>query len=146
MITRKNFLKASAGTAMAYSALSQLSAESGHAGHIPPLPEKTAEAIHSAASCKATGSICQAHCIELLGMGDKSLYECMKTVSEMMVLCESYIIHASQKSKLTKKVESVCIAACEACKKECLKHAAHHKQCKDCADACSECIQKIKAA
>ena len=145
MITRKKFLKASAGTAIAYSALNQLGAQD-HSKHVKPLPQNTEKAIQSAADCIAAGEICKAHCIELLGMGDKKMYECIKSVSETITLCESFMVLASQKSPLTGKIKSLCIKACQICKDECMKHATHHKQCKDCADACADCIKIMKKA
>ena len=143
MLTRKKFLAGTVSTAIAYSAINQLSAED-HSGHVPPLPKNLEEAIENASDCIAKGDICKAHCVELMGMGQKNMYECMKSVAEVTALCESFIALASQKSPLTKKLAGICIQACENCKKECMKHAAHHKQCKDCADSCTECIKAMK--
>ena len=145
MLTRKKFLAGSASAALAYSALSQISAEGNQKMiHLPPLPKNIENAIKNASDCVAKGDICKAHCVELMGKGSTDMYECMKSTSEMVALCQTFMVLAAQQSPLTKKLAAICITACENCKKECKKHAAHHQVCKDCADSCDECIKSMK--
>ena len=145
MLTRKKFLAGSATAALAYSAIGRLSAEENHKMiHLPPLPKNINDAIKSSSDCIAKGDICKAHFVELLGKGSTDIYECMKSTTETVALCQSFMTLASQQSPLTKKLAGICIQACENCKKECTKHADHHRPCKDCADSCDECIKALK--
>lgn len=106
--------------------------------------ETSAEVIRAAEHCVTTADICLAHCIQLLGEGDKVMAACAKRVIETKAICQTLATLASQKSTLLPKFAAVAKEACKACEEECRKHESHHKECKDCAEACAECVQACK--
>ncbi len=111
----------------------------------PPAGPKYQKLMLSAMDCINTGSICRNHCINLLGMGDTTLKECLQTVLTMLPLCNALGSLASSDSPLLINLAKVCIEACEVCEKECRKHEMHHMECKACADSCARCIKECKA-
>jgi Cys-rich four helix bundle protein (predicted Tat secretion target) len=97
--------------------------------------------IRATSRCVSAADICLAHCLELLGQGDKTMAACARSVVETRAICDALRVLASQKSKATHQVAAVAADLCKACEAECRKHAEHHTQCKDCADACAECVK-----
>lgn len=98
----------------------------------------------SAGHCQSTGESCLAHCLVLLGKGDKQMAACAQSVSELMAVCGGLQKLALQDSKRTPAMAKMALEVCEACEKECRKHEKH-SQCKDCADACLDCAKQCKA-
>ncbi|MDF3819916.1 four-helix bundle copper-binding protein [Leptospira sp. 96542] len=147
-MNRKEFVQ-SATTAVALSGIfSTLSAED-HSNHgVMPTTStsksKYAKVMMSAIHCKLAAEICLSHCIVELGKGDKSLATCAESTKEVIALCDSFISLASQSSKYTKKLASLCAEVCEACAKVCEKHANHHAVCKDCMESCLACAKEMK--
>lgn len=98
----------------------------------------------ASADCVLKGQACIAHCLVLLGNGDKVMAECAKSVSQTIALCNALESLAAQKSPLVAALAKVTLDACQSCEKECRKHE-QHAQCKACADACVACIKECKA-
>lgn len=105
---------------------------------------KYGKAMMAAMHCQLAAEECLSHCITELGKGDKSLAACAKSTKEVIAVCESFVTLASQSSNFTKKLANLCIEICEACSKECEKHASHHQICKDCQTSCLACIKELK--
>jgi Cys-rich four helix bundle protein (predicted Tat secretion target) len=100
--------------------------------------------ILSAQNCLTSANICVSHCLILIGQGDNSLQECLRTASEMIPSCNGLGQLASMNAKHLKKYAEYCITVCTDCEIECRKHQDHHWQCKNCAQACAECIRQCK--
>ncbi len=101
--------------------------------------------INAAADCISKGEICLAHCLVLLGDGDKAMASCAKSVSQMLALCGALQKVAAQSAPQTKALAKVALDACSECEKECKKHADKHAECKECRESCLECIKQCKA-
>jgi Cys-rich four helix bundle protein (predicted Tat secretion target) len=100
--------------------------------------------VTASADCVAIGQACIAHCLVLLGDGDKVMAECAKSVSQTIALCNALESLAAQQSPLVPALAKVTLEACQSCEKECRKHE-QHAQCKACAESCANCIKECKA-
>ena len=105
---------------------------------------KHARIINTALDCVKAGEVCLDHCLTELAKGNKMLGECAKRVEDTIPMCEALAKLAAQDSRHLKALANVCIAVCEDCEKECLKHAKHHAECKACAESCRDCINACK--
>lgn len=101
--------------------------------------------IASTGSCIATGESCLAHCLTLLGQGDKVMADCAKSVNQMLAMCTALQKLAAQDAPATKALAKVTLDVCIDCEKACKKHADKHAECKACAEACADCIKQCKA-
>lgn len=101
--------------------------------------------IISTGDCIAKGESCLAHCLVLLGDGDKAMAECAQSVSQMLALCTALQKLAAQNAPATRALARVTLDVCIDCEKSCRKHADKHAECKACAEACKDCIQQCKA-
>lgn len=91
------------------------------------------------------GQACLAHCIELLGKGEKEMAACAASVNELLAVCHSLQQLASARSKNLGKMAALAYEVCKQCEDECRKHEKKHKPCKDCAEACAACARECKA-
>jgi hypothetical protein len=96
--------------------------------------------------CRLTvGEACLAHCLILLGEGDKEMAECAKSVNQMLAICGSLHKLASQNSAYTARFAKLAADVCSDCEKACRKHEKKHAECKACAEACAACLKECKA-
>jgi Cys-rich four helix bundle protein (predicted Tat secretion target) len=100
--------------------------------------------MQSAQNCIMSANICVNHCISLISRGDTSLKDCLRTASEMLPSCNNLGQLASMNARRLKEYVEFCIVVCNDCEIECRKHQSHHWQCKQCAEACAECIKQCK--
>jgi Cys-rich four helix bundle protein (predicted Tat secretion target) len=100
--------------------------------------------VHAAAECGHVGQVCLAHCLVLLGQGEKEIAACATSVSQMLATCQALLSLSTQNSKYVPKMAALALAVCEDCEKECRKHESKHKECKDCADACVACARECR--
>ena len=100
--------------------------------------------IDSTGVCVAKGEACLAHCLVLLGQGDKAMAGCAQSVNQMLAVCAALFKLAAQNAKATKAMAKLAFDVCTDCEKECRKHADKHAECKACADACVDCIRQCK--
>lgn len=118
-----------------------------HHGQKPPVGAKPAgkhaALIRASAECVEKGQACLAHCFELIAAGDKSVVECAKLVTELNAACQALQTLAAGNSKNLYLFGSAVKQICNACERECRKHADHHVQCRECADACVKCRDEI---
>jgi Cys-rich four helix bundle protein (predicted Tat secretion target) len=98
-----------------------------------------------AAKCTERGEECLAHCLDMFGGGDTSLAACARSVHEMMAVCSAYGRLAQMDSKHLRSLGTACAEICEACEKECRKHAKEHETCRSCADACKDLAAAIRS-
>jgi Cys-rich four helix bundle protein (predicted Tat secretion target) len=103
---------------------------------------KYAALMSAAADCVAKGNACLAHCLVLLGDGDKALADCAKSVNQMLPLCGALQTLAAQGSQYVVGLAKVAQEVCIDCEKACRKHADKHVECKACMEACAECAKQ----
>ncbi len=104
----------------------------------------TTELTSAIARCLTAAYACREHCLTMLEKGDTMMVACMRTLGDMIPLCEAVQQLAASKSKHLKKAVSACIDACVDCEAECKKHASMAAQCKACLEACTACIAACK--
>ncbi len=116
------------------------------AGHHHHHGSAKAEAlIESVTDCINKGEACLAHCLVLLGEGDKSVAGCARSVNETLAVCEALRKLAAQGSSRAPALARVAMNACLDCEKECRKHEKKHAECANCAKACADCAKECKA-
>lgn len=101
--------------------------------------------VAAAADCVVKGQACLAHCLVLLGDGDKTMAGCATKVNQMLALCGALQNLGAQQSPLVPALAKVALDACEQCEKECGKHEKKHAECKACMESCQACIKQCKA-
>ncbi len=69
----------------------------------------------------------------------------MRTVNVMLPVCSAVVKLALQDAKRLKELVKVCADVCVDCETECRKHEFHHKECKNCAEACASMVKECKA-
>jgi Cys-rich four helix bundle protein (predicted Tat secretion target) len=132
-MNRRNFI---AGSAVALTAASVAQADKP-----TPAPLDLGATVQA---CLQAAYACREHCIASLSTGDKMMAQCMRTVSDMIPLCEAVAQLSASKSKHLKKAVAACIDACVDCEAECKKHAAMSDVCKRAGEACTACIAACK--
>ncbi|MDP2882129.1 MAG: four-helix bundle copper-binding protein [Azonexus sp.] len=143
---RRDLLKtAAAAVAGAISASALAAGEHDHAHHNHPgMGRRNAALIAASADCLKTGEACLAHCIYLLGNGDKTMAACAQSVNELLASCAALMKLAGQDSKYVPALARVAADICANCEKECRKHEKHHEECKACAESCAACLKECK--
>ncbi|GAB3765753.1 four-helix bundle copper-binding protein [Ramlibacter monticola] len=106
---------------------------------------KYAALMETAGDCVKTGETCLTHCHDSLATGDKSLGQCAKRVSELMAACSALRSLAAQNSRFVPQYARLTMQVCDACEKECRKHASKHESCNACAESCAACSKECKA-
>jgi Cys-rich four helix bundle protein (predicted Tat secretion target) len=122
---------------------------SGHMDHGGHMGAATGPAPHQALIDAATlcinrGEVCLNHCMSLLGTGDTSMKECIRTVTAMLATSAALVRFAASDSPRLKELTKLCNDICDDCEKECRKHEQHHVVCKNCAEACAGAIAEGK--
>ena len=148
---RREVLKGAGAAVMAALAANALAADTkgahdhhdhehmhGAANNLTPL-------ILAAADCAQKGDLCLAHCLVLLGNGDKEMAACAKSVNQTIAICHALETLGGQGSKYAASLAKVAMDACKECEDECRKHENKHAECKACADACAACYKQCKA-
>jgi Cys-rich four helix bundle protein (predicted Tat secretion target) len=107
-------------------------------------PNPYSSLIASSSDCLKTGEACLAHCLVLLGEGDKEMAACAQSVNGLLAVCGALGRLAGQNSKHTAALAKVAADVCADCEKECRKHEKKHAECKACADACASCLKECK--
>ena len=102
--------------------------------------------LDTTARCINTGEVCLAHCLQLLGEGDRGMAECARSVNQMLAVCRALNSLAAQGSDMVQDMAMIATDACHICYEACEKHAGKHPQCKACMDACEACERECKKA
>jgi Cys-rich four helix bundle protein (predicted Tat secretion target) len=97
---------------------------------------------HAASHCVQAADACLAHCLEMLGQGDKPLAACARSVTALRSVCDTLALLAAQPSPLLARYAAVAKQFCDDCEAECRKHADKHAVCKACAEACVDCAKE----
>ncbi|MFA5898909.1 MAG: four-helix bundle copper-binding protein [Hyphomicrobium sp.] len=114
----------------------------GHADHSGPAPHQAL--VDAALDCVKRGEVCANHCISLLGQGDTTLKDCLRSVLTMLPACEGLARLAAFDAKRLKEFAKVCADICADCQAECKKHAEHHAACKACGESCAACVEECR--
>lgn len=148
---RREVLKGAGAAVAAAFAVNALAAEKGahdHHGHDHQMHGGGADLralMQAAGDCAQKGDLCLAHCLVLLGNGDKEMAACAKSVNQTIAICRALETLAGQGSKYAMSLAKVAIDVCKECEDECRKHEKKHAECKACADACAACLKQCKA-
>jgi len=97
-----------------------------------------------ASDCVKTAELCEAHCVDMIARGDTSLVECLRSVRALSAVCGALTVLSAQESPLLAHYAAVAREQCEACERECRKHA-EHTVCRNCAESCAACARECKA-
>ena len=118
------------------------SAAEGHAGHhmMPASPALLA----ALAACIQEGQACLAHCIMLMGDGDKAMADCARSTTDTVALCTALQSLVAAGSHTQHRLAGLVADTCKECAEICRKHADKHEICQRCADACETCLKECK--
>lgn len=143
---RREVLKTVAATVAGAISGAALAADHDH-HHAPAgMAPRNAGLIAASADCLKTGEACLAHCLYLLGNGDREMAACAQSVNELLASCTALMKLAGQDSKHVPGFAKLAAEICASCEKECRKHEKHHAECKACADSCAACLKECKRA
>lgn len=107
--------------------------------HQIPIDVKLEELIDTFLECIKMGEICNQHCMHMFQMGDTTLADCSISVQELIAVNTAALKLTAHNSRHLNAFLDVLIKVTETCEEECKKHDKHI-QCKDCAEACRDCI------
>jgi Cys-rich four helix bundle protein (predicted Tat secretion target) len=139
---RREVLKSVVALTLAAAAGSVTAAQHTHHHHGT---HPHSQLIGTVGTCIEKGQICIAHCLTLLGEGDKDIAACAKSVQQMLAFCSALQQLASQESPYLRETALIAAKACKDCEAECDKHADKHIACKDCREACADCRKECEA-
>ncbi|MFM2067124.1 MAG: hypothetical protein RLZZ584_2033 [Pseudomonadota bacterium] len=131
---------------LATQVLAQSSAPADPHAHHHHGGGKASALTTAAADCVTKGEACLAHCLVLLGNGEKEMASCARSVNQLLAICGALHKVSAQDGSQLKALARLSAAVCEECEKECRKHEKKHAECKACADSCAECLKQCKAA
>jgi Cys-rich four helix bundle protein (predicted Tat secretion target) len=141
-MNRRELMAAAAGVA-AVAASAPIAAAPSFAADAPAA-DALASLRDAALDCIKAGDACLAHCLKTFADGDTGLALCAKLVEEAAGMSIALAKLAALKSERLAVAARATMQFCEACEKECRKHADHHATCKACADACLVTIDACK--
>lgn len=143
---RREALKTVAATIAGAISGAALAAEHDHHHDHAGLAKRNAGLIAASGDCLKTGEACLAHCLYLLGNGDKTMAACAQSVNELLASCTALMKLAGQDSRYVPAFAKVAAEVCANCEKECRKHEKHHEECRACAESCAACLKECKKA
>ena len=117
-----------------------------HKHHDHAAMSKYGDLVADTTRCVNTGEACIAHCLVLLGEGDKELAACARTVQDTIASCTALRQMAAANSPYVAKLAGVVGDICKDCETECRKHEKKHSVCHDCAEACAKCAKECERA
>lgn len=139
---RRDLLKSAGMLAMAGVAVQAMAGEHDHHHMAAAQPSSLVESL---ATCLQKGEACLAHCLVLLGEGNKEMAACAQSVNQMLAVCTALQKLVIQQSAYAPALAKVAMDICLDCEKECRKHEKKHETCKACAEACAACAKDCKA-
>jgi Cys-rich four helix bundle protein (predicted Tat secretion target) len=142
---RRDVLKTVAAAVAGAISTNALAAQHDHGHHDHAgMAKRNAALIAASADCLKVGEACLAHCLYLLGNGDKEMAACAQSVNEMLTSCNALMKLAGQDSRYVPALAKVAGEICANCEKECRKHEKHHEECRACAESCATCLKECK--
>lgn len=143
-MNRRELLLGAAAMAAAATAGRAFAAGHEHMGHEHHAVSSRNDAlIAAAADCALKANVCQQHCIDLLGQGDKSMAACAKSASQAAAVCTALQQLASADSRHLPQMAKLAMDVCKECEEEC-KKTEKHPECKACKEACIACYEECK--
>lgn len=153
---RREFLVGAVTTLAAGAAVRAAAHQGEHAGHAghaaagaaAPRDAKLDKVVETSLDCVKTGSACVRHCVDLLAQGDRSLEGCMRSVLDVVAVCDALAKVAGQTAAPTKSLRAyaaACAQYCRDCAEACREHAEHHVPCKACMESCNRCAEACEA-
>ena len=139
---RRDLLK-SAGLLALASLTNTARAEHEHHHHMGAHPNQ--KVMDTASECIQKGDVCLAHCLVLLGDGDKDMAACAKSVNQMLATCGALQQLAAQESSHLREMAKIAAVTCKECEAECKKHADKHEACKNCMESCKACRKECES-
>jgi Cys-rich four helix bundle protein (predicted Tat secretion target) len=146
-MNRREMLFGSAAIAAAVASSGKAFAETmdmSHMHHHHHPSARNQALLDAATDCIQRGEICMAHCLRLMATGDTETAECAISVNQMLAVCEALQKLSAAESKYLASQAKVALELCEACAKECKKHADKHEECKACGESCEACAKECK--
>jgi len=137
-------LAMTAGQVMAQAKSAPKAKEAEKGGHHHHGGSAFSALMISSGICVEKGQVCLAHCIMLMGEGDKAMAACAKSVSQLLAVCGSLQQLAAQESPYVRDMARIAARVCKDCEAECKKHADKHAACKDCMEACADCRKECE--
>lgn len=153
-MNRRQFAHAAAGlaalatTAHAAEPAAVPFVDPAHAGHHRD-PDAAARMTALAAAygdCAAAAQACASHCQRRLATGDKTLGDCLKAVLDTDAVATAVARLARYESAWAPVMARSALAVLDVCLEACKPHVGHHAECKACADACQQAIDKTRGA
>jgi hypothetical protein len=95
--------------------------------------EKFKSCIDACLACVVTCENCVTDCIK------DNNQACIVLCRDCADICSLCARFQARESRFQHDLHILCAKICKACAAECLKHAAHHISCKNCAEACKKC-------
>jgi Cys-rich four helix bundle protein (predicted Tat secretion target) len=138
---RREFI--TAGALALGAALAERAAAEDHPAH-HTIPRADAALAKSALVCVATGDACTAHCLAEFRAGRSELADCAASVAELVAACRALAQLASLGSPQLPAFAAASAGVCERCEQACRKHEKHHAVCRECADACKDCLEQCR--
>jgi|HubBroStandDraft_1064217.scaffolds.fasta_scaffold67594_4 Cys-rich four helix bundle protein (predicted Tat secretion target) len=117
-----------------------------HEHHDHSAMGKYGDLVLATSRCVNSGETCIAHCLTLLGEGEKELAACAKTVQDVVASCTALRQLAAANSPHVAKLAGVVGDICSDCETECRKHEKKHSVCHECAEACAQCVRQCQNA
>ncbi|CDQ41209.1 MULTISPECIES: four-helix bundle copper-binding protein [Virgibacillus] len=106
------------------------------------MPHQQQELISTLHECMTACNHCYNACLQEEDI--KMMTTCIQLDRECADIC-GYVEQAiTRGTPFLSELTNVCAAICEACGKECKKHA--HNHCQHCAEKCFTCAEACKAA
>jgi len=101
------------------------------------------KALSKTILCSTTCMTCADACLS--EPSDMDLSQCIRLNLDCASVCES-MFHllsrpATARSVYFNEMVQACVSVCDACARECAKHADAHEHCRICAETCRECVQ-----
>lgn len=140
---RRELLTTAAAAVLGALSGSALAADHDH-HHDHGSAPRHAALIATTGDCLQRGEACLAHCLVLLGKGDKEMAPCAQSVNQMLAVCGALARLAAQDAPATTALAQVAADVCADCEKECRKHEKKHAECKACAEACAACLKECR--
>lgn len=140
---RRELLTTAAAAVLGALSGSALAADHDH-HHDHGSAPRHAALIATTGDCLQRGEACLAHCLVLLGKGDKEMAPCARSVNQMLAVCGALARLAAQEAPATTALARVAADVCADCEKECRKHEKKHAECKACAEACAACLKECR--
>jgi hypothetical protein len=118
--------------------------------HPRPMAANAANLVACLQACLDCLQACTACADACLGEAEpQRLVQCIRLNLDCADVCDTTGRLLSRQTEahgpLLRAMLETCALACDACQKECERHAHHHEHCRVCAEACRQCAEACRA-